>query len=293
MSKGRKFGNIMISFAFVYGYMMILSAISTPFMVWGIYVNRPDLSGNYFQRISALLASIGSFGTYGQLAGEVVCIAVALILYRKLVVKKNKKNGTYENAIPKLLNVSTVLTIILGAVVTYNIALFLAIGLGNLMPRMNNILNTVMSAISQGETMLTSIAGAISVVIFAPLGEELTLRGLALNNNRKAFKVVGCMIISAVLFGILHGNPIQGIYVLPLGAFSAFICYKYKSVIPGIILHMIYNLIGMYIDCILEFDKFWWLYIVITLLGIAALIPVCMHNRFLKEGVVLKDEENS
>ena len=37
-------------------------------------------------------------------------------------------------------------------------------------------------------------------------------------------------------------NPIQGIYVLPMGLFWGFVAYRFNSVIPCILCHMLNNL---------------------------------------------------
>ena len=91
------------------------------------------------------------------------------------------------------------------------------------------------------------VLGLIAAVILAPIFEEITKRGIILQRSKRAFGVVGCMVISAVLFGVFHMNIIQGLYVLPLGLFWGFVGYRFNSVIPCVVCHMLNNFLGVLI----------------------------------------------
>ena len=95
------------------------------------------------------------------------------------------------------------------------------------------------------------IMGYIAVMLAAPIAEELAFRGVILKKLKDSFGLVGCVIISALLFGIMHLNPMQSIYVLPMGAMFAFVAYKYDSVIPAIVAHILNNCIGIILPMII------------------------------------------
>ncbi len=88
-----------------------------------------------------------------------------------------------------------------------------------------------------------------AAVILAPLGEELIFRGVifhyarravtGMKNPRTAFWIANS--IQALLFGVYHLNPVQGIYAFLIGLVLGYLCQKYQSVIPGMLAHLIFN----------------------------------------------------
>ena len=111
--------------------------------------------------------------------------------------------------------------------------------------------------------------GLIAVVIGAPLSEELTLRGVAMKKTKQAFGIIGCMIISCICFGVIHGNIVQGIYTIPLGLIFGYVAYKFNSVIPTIFGHALHNGLGGYV-----YDK-------IGVVGMAVILVVSCVGLFL------------
>lgn len=88
-----------------------------------------------------------------------------------------------------------------------------------------------------------------AAVILAPLGEELIFRGVifhyarkavtGMKSPKKAFWIANC--IQALLFGIYHLNPVQGLYAFAIGLVLGYLCQKYRSVIPGMLAHLLFN----------------------------------------------------
>lgn len=78
----------------------------------------------------------------------------------------------------------------------------------------------------------------ISVVILAPVAEELVFRGLVFRRLREFTPFTLAAIFSALIFGFYHGNVIQGIYAFLVGLLCAFVCEKYHSVLASIALHI-------------------------------------------------------
>lgn len=88
-----------------------------------------------------------------------------------------------------------------------------------------------------------------AAVILAPLGEELIFRGVifryahkavtGMQSPKKAFWIANC--IQALLFGVYHMNLVQGLYAFVIGLVLGYLCQKYRSVIPGMLAHLIFN----------------------------------------------------
>ncbi|MDR0560831.1 MAG: CPBP family intramembrane metalloprotease [Prevotellaceae bacterium] len=84
----------------------------------------------------------------------------------------------------------------------------------------------------------------LTVVIAAPVMEELLCKGIILRgliHNMSANKAI---LWSALFFAILHMNPWQGIPAFIIGLISGWIFWKTKSVIPCIFLHLMNNGVG-------------------------------------------------
>lgn len=82
----------------------------------------------------------------------------------------------------------------------------------------------------------------IVVGIIAPISEELIFRGLIQRRIRDYLGTVWAIIISAVIFGIYHGNMVQFIYATLLGVLLALLYEKTQSLWIPIAAHMAANL---------------------------------------------------
>ncbi|MBB6463462.1 CPBP family intramembrane glutamic endopeptidase [Flammeovirga kamogawensis] len=81
----------------------------------------------------------------------------------------------------------------------------------------------------------------LTVVIAAPILEELIFRGLILDSFLKRYSPTKAILYSSMFFGLIHFNPWQFIAAMVLGCFIGWVYYKTKSVSYGIIIHMINN----------------------------------------------------
>ena len=86
--------------------------------------------------------------------------------------------------------------------------------------------------------------GFIVLVILAPIVEELFFRGLLFPAFLKRQPIVLASMLSSLIFGVFHAQLNIGIYTALLGLFLCFLYYRLGSIIPGISLHMINNLLA-------------------------------------------------
>ena len=105
-----------------------------------------------------------------------------------------------------------------------------------LFPKVQESYSTVMNALGSESALMIAC-----VCILAPIGEELVFRGLSLRILKKAFPWWFAVALQAVLFGVYHLNPVQGIYATLLGLLLGYTAHRYGSVVPGILLHMAVN----------------------------------------------------
>jgi membrane protease YdiL (CAAX protease family) len=81
----------------------------------------------------------------------------------------------------------------------------------------------------------------IFAVILAPLSEEIICRGLIFKRMRSFMGFLPAGLISGAVFGVMHGNIIQGLYATLIGVIFAYIYEKKQSLIATIIAHFIVN----------------------------------------------------
>lgn len=84
--------------------------------------------------------------------------------------------------------------------------------------------------------------GILVLCIIAPIAEEYLFRGLMMRKMLKWnispwYAIIG----SSIMFGLIHLNPAQIPGATILGIVMAWMCYRTKSLIPGIIIHITNN----------------------------------------------------
>ena len=81
----------------------------------------------------------------------------------------------------------------------------------------------------------------LSVVILAPIVEELTMRGLVQRRLEAVMPPHGAIITAAALFGVMHMNLIQGVYAFVLGLLLGWTYRKGRNLLIPILAHLMFN----------------------------------------------------
>ena len=84
--------------------------------------------------------------------------------------------------------------------------------------------------------------------MFGPIAEELLFRGLLLNSLWKVFGLHKAVIMSAICFGLLHGNSV--ITIVSAVFMGVALAYTYainRNLLDSIIAHLIYNTFVKYV----------------------------------------------
>ena len=86
-------------------------------------------------------------------------------------------------------------------------------------------------------------------VISAPLLEETLMRGIIYSRLKRSTGDVRVAIAgSALIFGIFHGNVVQGVYAFLLGLFFAWLYEAYDRLFPAIAAHMAANAASIFLE---------------------------------------------
>lgn len=114
------------------------------------------------------------------------------------------------------------------------------------------ILLTVLSSLLSKKIILADyskqsfeVNELLKFLVFYPIGEELLLRGLILQFLKKKTKYAN--LIQAVIFGILHLNPIKFIYTTISGIFFGNVRLRPNPIWWIILLHSTFNLVSIFL----------------------------------------------
>lgn len=277
------FFGIWVIIAFLLIQVALSLAIAIPIGVKTYFETGADME-KYMEAYTAKATS-GDLVTLVSFLGTLVSAIAASIWYFFGYFKPKKAAGKVENPFPKLKNVYSVFYILAGAVSTYSIGVLIQMLVSSLMPQADSFFQTVMGQTFGGSAILSWLL----LVLIAPINEELVVRGIILERAKRSFGVVGIIVLTALLFGLYHMNPIQGFYVLPMGIFWAYLGIKYNSVIIPIIGHVLNNLIGGLFGQFIDMENGWWKLLIIFVVSFAACFYCAKNNPVL----IAKKEDNA
>lgn len=159
--------------------------------------------------------------------------------------------------------------------------------LTSVLPQMPEALKTVLESLTQGSLWVNLLC----VAVFAPIFEEWLCRGMVLRGLLHRMKPVWAIVISALFFALIHGNPWQAVPAFILGCFFGFVYYKTGSLKLTMLMHCVNNtfaLICSHIDSLAESDS--WIdflgttsYTIIALACALLLILIIRKFKDIKE----------
>jgi len=121
---------------------------------------------------------------------------------------------------------------------------------------LNYIGYTAESSIESASAKCTTVSMFLYGCVVAPIVEEVTYRGYVLRTIEKYGKVFA-IVVSSILFGIMHGNLPQGMFAFAGGLVLGYVALEY-SIVWAIILHMFNNMVlGNFLGYALEYCSEW------------------------------------
>jgi membrane protease YdiL (CAAX protease family) len=89
------------------------------------------------------------------------------------------------------------------------------------------------------------IFSIILIVIIPTITEEMLFRGIIISGFKDNYSEKKTIIVSSLLFGLIHLNPWQFISAFIVGLFSAWLCLRTKSILLCLYIHFFNNLLGL------------------------------------------------
>lgn len=221
-----------------YGITLLVQAIAgIVASVNGLIETGKSAGSDYTQTYHLLDNTESYLQKYSLVVLFVAAVLSTIILWRMFV--KDEKARAHEI---RLKNVfygrDLVLILLLGG--------FTASGL----PKLINLLpldNIIGSYEQVNDTFMSNplIFQILSLCIAAPLVEELIYRGLVYLRLKEYMDTTVAVIVSALIFGCIHGNLVQGLYAGILGIFLCYVYEKYDTFLAPVMLHMGANITAL------------------------------------------------
>lgn len=221
------------------GISMAVSIAFSMFFIWKV-ISGTDLSNNY-----DVVEKINSSTLYQLILTSVLSGVITFFLYRK--DQQRRKAGFLgqgEDFVwsPPVIWFSVIILAIAGSQMLND--LILVFRLNEIFPYYSQMTDDTMTGQPVWLLFLT-------VGLLAPAAEELIFRGLVFRRMKDFMNPWAAIILSALLFGIYHGNMIQFLYASLMGILLAVIYHRTGSLWTSILAHVVANLWSL-------FGNSWW-----------------------------------
>ena len=118
----------------------------------------------------------------------------------------------------------------------------------------------------------------LCTVIAIPAAEELCFRGHLYAPLRDKTGFWASAFFSSVVFGLYHGNMVQGIYGFCLGFFMAWIYEQFQSVWASYLFHLTANLVSVAAPRMAGLDPFAGKPALVLMAACLLLLPFCIYQ---------------
>lgn len=110
-------------------------------------------------------------------------------------------------------------------------------------------------AVSERQMTAGLLTGLLLYGIFSPLAEEMIFRGVLFVRLKRFLPVTVAGFLSALLFGLYHGNIVQALYGLLAGCLFAWFYHKKGSFAQTVSLHGVMNVTGFLLTYLQVFSS--------------------------------------
>ncbi len=201
----------------------------------------------------ALVALVFLLGYFGILTNDiltsfliqiVVMFAIPLLLFT--LFNKKKPKETFADCGFRKISLRTIFYAILLGIVLYFVNSFVADTFYSILTLFGY---ETLSTASQGAQTLNYqflLKEFILSCVLPGFCEEFLHRGIMLNANKKYSNPKTCLIVSSLLFGLMHLNIRQFFYASILGLLMGIVTLASNSIFPAMIIHFMNNFLSNY-----------------------------------------------
>ncbi|MGN0637155.1 MAG: lysostaphin resistance A-like protein [Huintestinicola sp.] len=227
---------IMIVLVLVFsGLNTLIMTISSGIM-GGSFTEEGIKAGKQILRATPVMYAIYSYGF--PIAADIAALGIGLLITKADLKSRLKTAGLsgkgFLGATAMTFSVATI-----AAFVNLILIFALMAAMGKLSDF--SIENTTSVSIApKGNPLWLDVLIYIYICLLGPILEELIFRGVLLEGLRKYGNLFG-IIMSAVMFGLMHQNIAQCLPAVSIGLVWGYIAVKSGSLLPSILLHILNN----------------------------------------------------
>lgn len=177
------------------------------------------------------------------MTGIILLISAVLTLLIYFIVEKVKKSSIFKEADIKPTTGKQIGLSVVGALG----AMFFMNFMLTILPIPQELLGDLTSGVSK-LTAYPFWQAILANALLIPIMEEVLFRGYIFSRLEKAMPSIVAALISSVVFGICHGGLVWAIWAFLLGMFICVVRIKSRSIVPGIIIHIIMNTYAMVVS---------------------------------------------
>lgn len=241
-------GNKLKSFFAALGYLLMAFIIQVLVSVIGGML----IGLQYVYKQSNNMEQQGMTNVVNEVAGKLNYIllisSIVTVLIFLIIYAIRKKKLTEEILLKKTKPMNMVIAVLIGTSVwLFNSGILVLLQLNGLLMEQFQGMNEILNPLTKGNLFIM----VLTIGIVAPFAEEFLFRGVIYRTLSKNISIPVTIIIQGILFGIYHGNLIQGVYASLLGIIFGFITHKTQSLWPAIIAHMTNNTIAVIIPAVM------------------------------------------
>lgn len=207
-------------------------------------LNYPD-TGQSWGIVGMIILSMLLFSPVYLLLDKYASKDLAFLVYYVVatggafwIAHRKRKKRTSIGAYGFDFSTAKVMALVAIAVIAIQIGII--VPLVNLVP-MPGIIREMFMEMAKNKGVFAFIA----IVIAAPVLEELIFRGIILDGLLRIYSPFKAILISSMLFGVVHLNPWQFITAFILGMFAGWAYYKTGNLTLSVLIHFVNNLVAV------------------------------------------------
>lgn len=168
------------------------------------------------------------------------------IFYRGSNISKDNTKGRMKNIFSCVCSIRTPFLLLAGVAIQIMVDGILSL----VSPLFPDTFAAYYELVSKAVGVNRAVPMIIATFIIAPIGEELFFRGVIMGYAKRYMPGASAILFQGVLFGLYHGNIVQGIYACILGCLLGFAAYKADTLLASMILHFSINLSVLFIPSV-------------------------------------------
>ena len=134
---------------------------------------------------------------------------------------------------------------------------------------------------TEAQQSVNIILGILLYALAAPVAEELLFRGIVYNGLKRSIKPLYAALLSALIFGVYHGNSVQSLYGFLMGFLFAYGYEYFGNFAVPVVCHIVVNLLTYLLGAVGVFGFLmnWTVCIIALVVGALGLFSMIGQKR--------------